>query len=476
MWCDWSNSAHVAAPRVLLVAPVRELGGRPRDRRTGRSANCARGRPDRSRAVWSRPAKLWALIIASNSSSRPTRISADGNCASRLAEELPTCQDTVPIGGIGALGSRVPMPSPGPRVLWTPPPDVRETTEIGRYLDLARARARPRLRRLRRAAALVGRRTCRRSGRRSGSSSRCKAHAPYSTVLASDAMPGARWFPGARLNFAEHLLGDDEDARADGDRLPLADARAGRAHVRASSASRSPARAPVCCGSASGRATASWPTCRTSPRRSSRSLATASLGAVWASCAPELGARSVIDRLGAARAHRPARRRRLRLPRPLDRPPRTRWPRSARRCPRCGTSCTCPTASTSCRTRSAWEELLAEPGRHSRSSRSRSTTRSSCCSRRGRPADPKAIVHGHGGILLELPQGARVQLGPEARRPAALVHDDLVDDVERARRGAARALVDRDARRRPDLARPAAGSGGSPRRRGRRSWASARRS
>ena len=26
------------------------------------------------------------------------------------------------------------MPPPGPRVLWTPPPDVRETTEIGRYL------------------------------------------------------------------------------------------------------------------------------------------------------------------------------------------------------------------------------------------------------------------------------------------------------------------------------------------------------
>ena len=41
-----------------------------------------------------------------------------------------------------------------------------------------------------------------------------KAHAPYTTVLASDAMPGAAWFPGARLNFAEHLIGDDDD-RAD---------------------------------------------------------------------------------------------------------------------------------------------------------------------------------------------------------------------------------------------------------------------
>ena len=39
-----------------------------------------------------------------------------------------------------------------------------------------------------------------------------KSHAPYSTVLASDAMPGATWFPGARLNYAEHLMGHDEDA------------------------------------------------------------------------------------------------------------------------------------------------------------------------------------------------------------------------------------------------------------------------
>ena len=27
-------------------------------------------------------------------------------------------------------------------------------------------------------------------------------------------MPGAEWFPGARLNFAEHMLGRDEDTEA----------------------------------------------------------------------------------------------------------------------------------------------------------------------------------------------------------------------------------------------------------------------
>ncbi|MCL2554808.1 MAG: acetoacetate--CoA ligase, partial [Actinomycetia bacterium] len=30
--------------------------------------------------------------------------------------------------------------------------------------------------------------------------------APYSQVLADPAMPGARWFPGATVNYAEHAL------------------------------------------------------------------------------------------------------------------------------------------------------------------------------------------------------------------------------------------------------------------------------
>ena len=33
------------------------------------------------------------------------------------------------------------------------------------------------------------------------------AHTPYLRVLAERTMPGARWFPGATLNYAEHTLG-----------------------------------------------------------------------------------------------------------------------------------------------------------------------------------------------------------------------------------------------------------------------------
>src|ERR1044072_415037 len=36
--------------------------------------------------------------------------------------------------------------------------------------------------------------------------------APYERVLGSRAMPGAEWFPGTRLNYAEHVFRGHEDA------------------------------------------------------------------------------------------------------------------------------------------------------------------------------------------------------------------------------------------------------------------------
>ena len=41
-----------------------------------------------------------------------------------------------------------------------------------------------------------------------------RAHTPYERVLGAREMPGAEWFPGARLNYAEHMLGRDEDLDA----------------------------------------------------------------------------------------------------------------------------------------------------------------------------------------------------------------------------------------------------------------------
>ena len=75
-----------------------------------------------------------------------------------------------------------------------------------RLHGLACARARQEIRRLHRAVAMVGHRHRRISGRRSGTISTSALRRRRACVLESRTMPGARWFPGARLNYAEHVL------------------------------------------------------------------------------------------------------------------------------------------------------------------------------------------------------------------------------------------------------------------------------
>lgn len=120
--------------------------------------------------------------------------------------------------------------------------------------------------------------------------------APERAVLGSRAMPGAEWFPGATLNYAEHALkgaGAADAATAltaysqTRDRVDVtwgelrdqvARARAGLRRLGVGPGDRVAAYLPNI------------------PETVVAFLATASLGAVWASCAPEFGARSVVDR------------------------------------------------------------------------------------------------------------------------------------------------------------------------------------
>ncbi|MFE3184735.1 acetoacetate--CoA ligase [Streptomyces violascens] len=121
---------------------------------------------------------------------------------------------------------------------------------------------------------------------------------PYAAVLADRTMPGAQWFPGATLNYAEHALRTAEDPARAGDPALL--------HVDETHApveiSWSALRAQVGSLAAQLRALGVRPGDRVSgylpnvPQAVTALLASAAVGAVWTSCAPDFGARSVLDR------------------------------------------------------------------------------------------------------------------------------------------------------------------------------------
>ncbi|HEX7671261.1 MAG TPA: acetoacetate--CoA ligase [Polyangiaceae bacterium] len=119
-----------------------------------------------------------------------------------------------------------------------------------------------------------------------------KSETPYERVLAERKMPGARWFEGATLNYAEHALRrsgggvavvyrrEDEKGRLTWDELrdQVARARAGLVRLGVGRGDRVAALLP------------------NSPEALIAFLATASLGATWSSCSPEFGVPSVLER------------------------------------------------------------------------------------------------------------------------------------------------------------------------------------
>jgi len=108
-------------------------------------------------------------------------------------------------------------------------------------------------------------------------------------------MPGAVWFPDARLNFAENLLRGGEDA--------LAIAFWGEDRVRRRLTRRELhelvsrlAQALAAAGVQKGDRVAGY--LPNLPEAVAAMLATASLGAVWSSCSPDFGVQGVLDRFG----------------------------------------------------------------------------------------------------------------------------------------------------------------------------------
>jgi acetoacetyl-CoA synthetase len=118
---------------------------------------------------------------------------------------------------------------------------------------------------------------------------------PGTTVLENpDRMPGARWFPDARLNFAENLLRYRDDNPAiifkseTGDTTQYSYAELYRAVAQTAAALKS-------AGVEKGDRVAAF--IPNLPETVIAMLAASSIGAIWSSCSPDFGIDGVVDRL-----------------------------------------------------------------------------------------------------------------------------------------------------------------------------------
>ncbi len=116
----------------------------------------------------------------------------------------------------------------------------------------------------------------------------------YDRVLGRAEMPGAEWFPGARLNYAEHVFrGTDDDAVAvqfAAETRPLDSWTWGRLRARTAGVAAGLRAAGVGPGD---RVAAYLPNI---PEALAAGLACMSIGAIWSACSPDFGVRSVVDR------------------------------------------------------------------------------------------------------------------------------------------------------------------------------------
>ncbi len=124
-----------------------------------------------------------------------------------------------------------------------------------------------------------------------------EASKPYERVLGERGMPGAEWFPGAELNYAEHVLRHAADRREEpailhqSEARPLGEVSWGELQERTAALAAGLRELGVGRGD---RVAAYLPNV---PEAVIALLACASIGAVWSSCSPDFGAGSVVDRM-----------------------------------------------------------------------------------------------------------------------------------------------------------------------------------
>jgi acetoacetyl-CoA synthetase len=299
------------------------------------------------------------------------------------------------------------------RILWTPPRDQRERTQMGRWMNCLRDEHgldfagwdelwRWSVDNLEDFWASIW------------EFFDVQASEPYDQVLTTREMPGAKWFTQARLNYCQHMLGTSEDT----DRVAIVS----RSQTRdASSLTFGELREQV--------ARARWGLLNLGVGPGDRVvgylpnvqetvvafIATASLGATWATCAPEFGSRSVIDRFAQIEP-------KVLLTvggygfrdRYLDRTDEVAKVRAA--LPTLEHVVHVPYGEATVPDALEWSDLLAYEGplefEQVPSDHPLVVLFSS-----GTTGLPKAIVHGHGGLLVEhfKAHGLQWDLGPEKR-------------------------------------------------------------
>jgi acetoacetyl-CoA synthetase len=123
---------------------------------------------------------------------------------------------------------------------------------------------------------------------------RIPLHGSWERVLGTREMPGARWFEGAGLNYTEALfdrLADDHPAFLfQSERHPLGEVSATELRESVAAVAAGLRRLGVGRGD---RVVAVIPNI---PEAVIAFLATASIGAIWASCSPDFGTQSLVDR------------------------------------------------------------------------------------------------------------------------------------------------------------------------------------
>ncbi|GCD82299.1 acetoacetate--CoA ligase [Parageobacillus thermoglucosidasius] len=121
-----------------------------------------------------------------------------------------------------------------------------------------------------------------------------KSAAPYRCVLEERKMPGAKWFPGATLNYAENVFRNERSDRPAllfrSERVPYREVTWKELKEKTAAVASALKKIGVKPGD---RVVAYMPNI---PETVIAFLACASIGAIWSSCSPDFGAGSVIDR------------------------------------------------------------------------------------------------------------------------------------------------------------------------------------